>query len=104
MPDQKRSILCVDDEYSILTIRKIVLESNGYEVHIAESGQKALEVFAANPIHAVLLDYTMPQMSGGEVAEQLRKLRPEVPVIMVSAATEIPEDAIKFIDAFIQKG
>src|SRR5436305_1844394 len=99
MTSEPRKVLCVDDERSILTIRKIVLESNGYRVFTAEDGAKGLEVFAAEQIDAVLLDYRMPGMNGGEMAQSLRRVPSKVPIIMVSAATEIPPDAIQFIDA-----
>ncbi|MCU1305831.1 MAG: response regulator receiver protein [Acidobacteriaceae bacterium] len=85
-------------------IRKIVLESNGYQVFTAENGVKGLEVFAAEQIDAVLLDYRMPGMSGGDVAKSMRRVPSQVPIIMVSAATEIPPDALHFIDAFLEKG
>ncbi|MCU1284602.1 MAG: response regulator receiver protein [Acidobacteriales bacterium] len=104
MPENKQTILCVDDEYSILTIRKIVLESNGYQVLTAENGRKGLDIFAAEQIDAVLLDYRMPGMNGGEVAQEIRRSKPLIPLIMVSAANEIPEDAKNFIDAFVEKG
>jgi PAS domain S-box-containing protein len=85
-------------------IRKIVLESNGYQVFTAENGAKGLEVFDAERIDAVLLDYRMPGMSGGDVAKKLKRTPTQVPIIMVSAATEIPPDAMHFIDAFLEKG
>ena len=79
-------VLSVDDEPGILKTRQMLLEYEGYEVHSAVDGEKALELFAANPIDLVLLDYFMPGIDGGKVALEMKRLRPEIPIIMVSAS------------------
>lgn len=79
-------ILSVDDEPGILKTRHLLLEYEGYQVYSALDGEKALELFAANPIDLVLLDYLMPGMDGGVVALEMKRQRPEVPIIMVSAS------------------
>jgi CheY-like chemotaxis protein len=61
-------ILCIDDEPVGLRVRKLLLESQGYQVLTATSGREGLELFAAHPVSAVILDYAMPEMNGDQVA------------------------------------
>ena len=90
LADGKRRILVVDDEESIRKVAKKSLEKDGYSVLIAQDGQKALEVFRqhATEICAVLLDLTMPKMSGEETFHELRRLRRDIPVVLSSGYSE----------------
>jgi CheY-like chemotaxis protein len=98
-------ILCIDDNEEGLHLRKLVLETAGYSVLIAPDGARGLELFANNPVAGVVLDYAMPGMNGGEVAAEMRKLKPEVPIILLSGCvSEMPPDALGRVDQFIQKG
>ena len=49
------------------------------------------------------LDYFMPGMSGPEVAIEMRRLRPQAPIIMLSGAVDVPEQVLKWVDAFVAK-
>ena len=66
-------VLCVDDEAVGLRIRKILLERAGYQVLTATDGDSGLQMFATHPVEAVVLDYSMPGMHGGEVARRMRQ-------------------------------
>jgi two-component system, OmpR family, response regulator CpxR len=96
-------VLCIDDNEDLLECEKEFLESFGYTVLTAPSGCKALEVASVHSIDVVVVDYFMPEMDGYEVAIKLRRLRPQAPIIMLSGAVDIPEQALKFVDAFIAK-
>jgi DNA-binding response OmpR family regulator len=96
-------ILSVDDEPAILATRQAILECEGYAVLSAADGDQALSVFIANQIDLVLLDYVMPGMNGGAVCQEMRKIKPDVPVIMVSANL-VDGDMLKRADHFISKG
>ena len=52
---------------------------------------------------AVIVDYRMPGMNGHEVATEIKRLRPQVPIVMVSSDEEIPEGVFQVVDAFISK-
>ena len=65
------TVLCIDDEPQGLVVRKAILRNKGYEVLTATSGPEGLKLFEANPIDAVVLDYSMPGMNGGQVAAEL---------------------------------
>jgi len=96
--------LCVDDEPAGLRVRQMLLEMSGYAVLTALSGEQGLESFRAHPVDAVLLDYYMPGMDGGQVAAEMKRHKPEVPVILLSAYITVPETTLQTVDAFVTKG
>ena len=98
------TILCVDDEPVGLRVRKMLLESQGYTVLTATSGREALELFAAHPISAVVLDYAMPEMNGDQVAIALKRLNPQVKILLFSAYVNFPEEVLRWVDGFAVKG
>ncbi len=99
-----RLILSVDDELGILVSRQLILESAGYEVLSAADGEQALQMFAEQPVDLVLLDYVMPGMNGGVVAQKIKNDNPRVPVVIVSASPVVEERSLGCIDSFISKG
>jgi CheY-like chemotaxis protein len=99
---KKEIILCVDDEENQLAVRKLVLESKGYEVLTAASGRQALDLLAQHQVDLVLSDHLMPGLTGAELARQIKAQKPELPVILISAVNEIPADAA-YADLFMSK-
>ena len=83
-------ILIVDDEEVVLETMQVILEDLGYETLLAHNGKQALEVYSANQqeISLVLMDMTMPEMSGKDCMIELLKINPEVQVILSSGYTE----------------
>ncbi len=84
------TILVVDDETSILELARHVLEPAGFVVQTVEDGKTAVQVFARRPekIRAVLVDLSMPEMGGLEVVQELRKLQPDLPIVLMSGYSE----------------
>jgi len=99
-----KTVLCVDDERIGLRVRKIMLESHGFNVLTASDGRQGLAVFDENHVDVVVLDYFMPDMNGGDVAAELRKRRPNLPIIFLSAYFSLPPEALELANAFITKG
>ena len=97
-------ILCIDDEPVGLTVRKILLQRQGYVVLTALSGPEGLQLFVANPVEAVVLDYEMPGMNGDQVAAAMKRLKPEVKILLFSAYVDLPEDALRWVDRRAVKG
>ncbi|MCU1283721.1 MAG: response regulator receiver protein [Acidobacteriales bacterium] len=97
----KPTLLYIDDKPERLVVLKAVLESTGYRVLTADSGLRGLELFLAEPIDLVILDYYMPSMDGGAVATKMRRLRPNVPIIIFSGALTLPELVIAMVDGYI---
>ncbi len=83
------TVLIVDDEKNILLTLGQALQLAGYKTELAGSGKTALEVVAATPIDAVLMDVKMPDLDGLAAIEKLSALRPDVPVIMMSGHATI---------------
>jgi CheY-like chemotaxis protein len=81
-------ILLVDDNQAGLSARKSVLEELGHRVTTATNGHEALECFNQEPFDLVVTDYRMPRMSGSELIERIRKIRPTLPVILLSGFAE----------------
>ena len=98
------TILCIDDEALGLKIRKIVLEQAGYQVLTAEDGPAGLRLFRDHPIDGVVLDYYMPEMDGGLVAETMRRERPEIPIMLLSAYINLPPEVVALADVTLLKG
>ncbi|MGA2961210.1 MAG: response regulator [Candidatus Korobacteraceae bacterium] len=98
------AILCIDDEPKGLTVRKMLLESQGYEVLTATSGREGLAIFARHRVPAVVLDYAMPEMNGAEVAAALKHLDPAVRILMFSAYLNLPKEELRWVDAYATKG
>jgi CheY-like chemotaxis protein len=99
----KGVVLCIDDNQDILECEKSFLETFGYTVLTAPSGDKGLELASIHSVDVVIVDYLMPEMNGEEFAIEMRRLRPLAPIIMLSAALNIPEQTLKLVDAFITK-
>jgi CheY-like chemotaxis protein len=101
-PASKRVILCIDDDAAILYYEKALLERSGYSVLTATSAQQGLRLVTMCKCDAVLLDYQMPGMNGYEVAFEIKRVRPELMVILLSGS-EVPIHALALVDAFIPK-
>jgi CheY-like chemotaxis protein len=89
MPPRKSTpaiprILLVDDNANGLKARKMVLEELGYGVVTASNGNDALERFSPQKFDLVVTDYKMPRMDGLELIVNLRKLAPEIPIVLLS--------------------
>jgi len=95
--------LSVDDEPGILFTRQKLLQNAGYEVLSAADGEQALHFFTAHNVDLVLLDYLLPGMDGGVIAQAMKLQKPLVPVIIVSASP-VEEQNLTCVDCFIRKG
>ena len=83
-------VLLVDDELAVRDIARKMLERAGFEVVVAESGVRAIELFTAchRELGGVLLDWAMPGLGGEEVLNELRRIDPAVPVVLVSGYSQ----------------
>ena len=97
-------VLCVDDEKVGLQVRRMLLERSGYNVLTANDGASGIELFASNPVEAVVLDYAMPGMHGGEVAARMREIKPNVPILLLSAYLGLPPEITQLVNVYMTKG
>ena len=100
--EHKTLILCVDDEELPLTLRKLVLEKQGYTVETVRSATEAMRTLSDHPVDLVLTDQVMPGGTGTELAQSIKKRWPDLPVILISGVNAIPPDAM-YADMFISK-
>jgi CheY-like chemotaxis protein len=101
-PTSKRLILCISDDPAILCYEQALLERAGYAVLTASSAHQALRLVAMCKCDAVLLECEMPVLSGYEVASQIKRLSPDVTIIMLSSS-EVPPHPVSFADAVVPK-
>jgi two-component system response regulator CpxR len=104
MEAKTATVLCIDDEQTALQLRRTLLESAGYKVLAAKSGALGIQIFGSEPVHAVVLDYWMADMNGLQVARQIRKVNPSVPIIILSAYGELLDESLGIADLWIRKG
>jgi len=84
--EQSATILAVDDDRTVLELLDDVLGSAGYRVLTADGGWNAVQVFenSATPIHLLLTDVIMPDLTGPVLAERLRARQPDLQVLFIS--------------------
>ena len=98
-----KTILCIDDDDSMLGYQRALLERRGYKVLTAASARQGLHIAAVCAVAAVIVDYHMPEMNGHEVATEIKRLKPQVPIVMVSSDDDIAKNALNVVDAFVSK-
>jgi two-component system cell cycle sensor histidine kinase/response regulator CckA len=100
------NILLVDDEEEVLNFIKDILETNGYKVLPARNPLAAIDIFTklGSKIHLVISDIVMPLMDGKELIKNLRAIKPDIRIIVVSGFSDeaVSKDILK-IDDFLKK-
>ena len=104
----KETVLLVDDEDMIIDVAQRMLEKLGYKVFTARDGKEAVEVFRKHKeeIDVIVLDMIMPKMSGGEAFDQIKKIAPEMKVLLSSGYSingQASEILNRGCNGFIQK-
>ncbi len=102
--DNRRKILLVDDERSIVRSVKLAFDTLGYDVSTAESAKEAIAIIEDHdPFDCLIIDYTMPQMNGLDLLRLLRKRGVTSPAIFCSGYLELPEYEDAVPDATLRK-
>ncbi|MBS1801004.1 MAG: response regulator [Acidobacteria bacterium] len=102
----KKTILCVDNNEQVLSVRTFLLETRGYRVIPSASSSHALEIIqqsAPGSLDLLLCDLLMPQMDGNELVRRAKHLQPGLPTMVVSN-TVTSFDRASAADAFLPKG
>ena len=84
------NILVIDDEEPIAYMEKVMLEKLGYSVYVCNGGIEGLEVFKARPdkFDLIITDQTMPEITGAELTLEIRKMNPDIPVLLCTGYSE----------------
>lgn len=102
--NSRPSILVVDDNDGILSFLQEILRNSGYDCLTASSGKQSLDVLARERVDLAVLDYTMPDMTGDELAERIREQRPEMPLILYTGIPDdMPAEKLKFFTEVVAK-
>ncbi|HYL14675.1 MAG TPA: response regulator [Terriglobales bacterium] len=99
--NKKLLILCVEDDPAQRELRTEILEKDGYSVVTAATSASAVRLFQKNPVCLVLADHMLQGSKGSKLALQLKKLKPDVPVVLHSGSSP---QSLRNIDAFVHKG
>ncbi|MFH1115341.1 MAG: PAS domain S-box protein [Pseudomonadota bacterium] len=108
VPGSGEHILFVDDEHVVVNMSREILQQLGYRVSAQSDGRDALQIFRGDPgkFDLVITDMAMPNMTGKELAKELKALRPDIPIIMCTGFSDeiTPEQAGKLgLGALIAK-
>ena len=104
MAGPSATVLCIDDSDIGLALLSDLLEFSGYAVLTADSGADGLKLIANRHVDAVVLDYHMPDMDGGEVAREIRRSWPDVPIMLFTGCVdEVPEAVQNAVDSALSK-
>lgn len=93
-------ILIVDDERAIRDLTAAYLRQDGHQTAFAASGPEALTLLRAESWDMVISDFQMPAMTGAELAAESKRLRPDLPILIMSGRTLTPP---AHTDGFLQK-
>ena len=102
---KKPKILCVDDQVENLRVRAMLLEQFGCEVVQVQDHQSALRKVSEAGIDLIVIDYHLAQgATGDEIARDVRVMRPELPLVMLTGDSKLPDSASQCVDAVLIKG
>jgi CheY-like chemotaxis protein len=102
---KKPTVLCVDDQAPNLKIRTMLLEQFGCEAIGVEDEQSALQIISARRIDLMVIDYHLARgETGDNLARDVRVVRPDIKLIMLTGDTSLPDNACTCVDAVLIKG
>lgn len=95
-------VLCVDNHIEHLDALKCMLEAAGYEVLSATTGRQGLSLLMKQPIHGVLLKYDLPDGTGNTVRAAMKRIKPEVPVLLFTGVGSQTPFLLRFFDSYLR--
>jgi len=93
------TLLCIHRD----PVQLSLLKENGYELETATNGSEGLRLFMSRPVDAVVLEYHLGLLDGATIADEIKQVRPEIPIVMLADHAELPADALKSVDALVDK-
>ena len=93
------TLLCVHRDPAQLRL----LQEHGYELVTATNGHDALRLFMSRPVDAIVLEYHLGLLDGSVIAAEIKHVRPKVPIVMLADHLELPDGALKSVDALVAK-
>ena len=99
-PQGKPLVLCIEDDPTQLELRRCILENDGFLVLNASNAGDAIEIIRETPVSLVISDHMLSGVMGKQLAGEIKKLKPDVPVVLHSSA---PPESLEYVDCFINK-
>jgi DNA-binding response OmpR family regulator len=93
------TLLCIHRDPAQLTL----LQENGYELVTTSNARDGLRLLRTRPVDAIVLEYHLRLLDGAVVAAEIRKVKPQLPIVMLTDHLELPEGALKSVDALVTK-
>lgn len=91
------TLLCIHRSPARLSL----LRENGYRLLTATNGRHGLQVLMSCSVDAIVLEYHLGLLNGSVIAAEIKQVRPELPIVMWAEHTELPEGALKCVDALL---
>jgi DNA-binding response OmpR family regulator len=95
-------VLCVENQPEYLDALKSMLETAGFEVVSATTGEQAISELEKSSIQGVLLEYDLPDATGSAVRAEMKRIKPEVPVLLFAGVGSQTPFLLKFFDAYLK--
>jgi CheY-like chemotaxis protein len=93
------TILCIHRDPDQLQL----LREKGYGLVTATNGSEGLRLLLSRPVDAVVLEYPLRALGGARVVDEIRRVRPRVPIVMVADPQKLSQEALKSVDALVAK-
>ena len=104
MTDYSLSILYVDDETDQRLFLAAILEYRGFRIKTAKRAVDALQLIATEHFAVVIVDYELPDMTGAQLAQEIRAVEPSARVILFSGRAHLPAGELAYVDVHIARG
>jgi DNA-binding response OmpR family regulator len=93
------TLLCIHRDPAQLGL----LQEHGYRLVTAANGNEGLRLFMSRPVDAIVLEYHLGLLDGITIANEIKQVRPEVPIVMLADHVDLPGGALKSVDALVAK-
>jgi len=95
-------VLCVENHREYLDALTYMLETAGYEVLSATTASQGLLMLMKQPIQGVLLEYDLPDANGSAVRSEMKRMKPEVPVLLFTGVGSQTPFLLRFFDSYLR--
>jgi DNA-binding response OmpR family regulator len=95
-------VLCVENHVEYLEALKYMLEAAGYEVISAMNGTQGVSMLKRYHVEGVLLEYDLPDASGASVRAEMKRIKPEIPILLFAGIGNQTPFLIKFFDSYLR--
>lgn len=98
------TVLCVENQLDYLYALRHMLEEAGYEVLSATTGTQGLSMLISEPVQAVLLEYDLPDATGAAIRAEMKRIKPDVPILLFAGVGSQTPFLLRFFDSYIRDG